>query len=140
MRKGVSLLEFIISILILGIALIGVAPLLVQGIHITKSGSLTKDAVALAGELLEYVHQDPNYTTLETRYNDAPSARRNITDYPYFVSLGLSDDPRFKVNIKVTNNAVPGAYDKLKKITVRIFWQEQNRELCYTLVGFRRKL
>jgi type II secretory pathway pseudopilin PulG len=138
--RGATLIEWLASILILGIALLAIAPLITHAIGITKGGGLTKEALALARELLEYVQQDPDYTTLETRYSDSPTTRKKITDYPYFVSLGLQDDPRFRISIKVTNNAVAGAYDKIKRITVRVFWWESGRELGITLVSFRRKM
>ena len=123
---GFSILELLIAIGVISIGILGIMgtlPWVLTGTAETEKYSI---ANVLAQKIMEEVQSDPNYNSLETTYNDAISARRDITGYA-----------AFKSNIKIV--AVPNTYSSLKKITVTIFWWTHNQENSFTICGLRKR-
>ncbi len=114
-NKGVSILEVLVSMIVLSIGLLGVAPLIVVSI---KSNSISRDTTItskLVREQIEY------YESLDS-----------LPPVPY-ETTERSDDDKFEVHVLIQDNttdlAIPSG---LFQIKVTINWESETKILNKT--------
>ena len=127
LKRAFTLLEVMVAlgIFAMGIlALIGNLPWALSSARITEMQTI---ATMLAERQIESIKSDPDYENLEITYNDSSSTRRDIPQYT-----------TYKAALNVVS--VPNTANELKKITVIIFWYQNNKkENSFTLVNLRKR-
>jgi prepilin-type N-terminal cleavage/methylation domain-containing protein len=69
-RRGFTLIEIMIAMVILTIISVGLAKFVATFLHTVGTSTAKTVATAVAQEQLEMIRADPSYTTLVTNYNN----------------------------------------------------------------------
>ncbi|MGD0484452.1 MAG: prepilin-type N-terminal cleavage/methylation domain-containing protein [Gemmatimonadales bacterium] len=80
-RRGVTLIEIMISVVILSVVLLGMGRYLVSFSQTVRTSEARTMAVALASSRISEIRASPNYSGLETNY---ATTETSITGFPGF--------------------------------------------------------
>lgn len=123
-RRGFTLVEILIAVVILGVMATGVARFSATFAKTVTSSAVRVAAVGVAGDRLQLIRADPQYTSLVSRYNAGAGAdTTGFYDYPRmrrqtFVVRDQSGTPardRTTVTVRVTD---PSMTDTVSVTTV----------------------
>ncbi|PCI69614.1 MAG: type IV pilus modification protein PilV [Gammaproteobacteria bacterium] len=123
-QKGVSLVEILVTTLILGIGLLGVAALQISGISSNLEGFYTSQATSLAEELATRMRSSKVVTMIPTS-----NGRTNIPYGDYLANYLLDADPVVCPNLPTncrSNGAVPAVCDMQTLATFDL------QDICWT--------
>ena len=81
-RKGFTLIEILIAMVILTIVSMGLAKFVATFLHTVGTSTAKTVATAVGQEQLELIRADPSYTTLVTNYNNVTT-----TGFPGYASM-----------------------------------------------------
>lgn len=117
----------LVALGILSVGLLAVMGSLYWGIEGMGRSERYTTVQMVAESLLDGIRGRPDFAALTEDYRDGPEVRRSVSGHPELTCNlrvePLADDP-----------------DRLRKISVTVFWQEAGRgEGSLTLVGFRRR-
>lgn len=109
-RKGFTLIEVLIAVVLLSLAVISLGQFMGKFQNATAKATLLSSMTSIAKERIELIRGDPRYTTLSTRYGSGASA--DTTGFPgysmvrrrTFVSRDQSGSPardRTTVTVRV---------------------------------------
>lgn len=99
-RRGFTLIEVLIAMIILTIVSVGVAKFVATFLHTVGTTTTKTVATAVAQEYVETIRADPSYTTLVATYNG-----NNVTGFPGYASMN-----RVTRVVRTTGNAPPRDY------------------------------
>lgn len=105
-RRGFSLIEVMLAVVILGVVLVGVARYTGQFLHTVSTSTVRTVAAEVARERVSLVDMDPSYTTLGATWAGTQ------TGFP-----GYPNMTRVTTVSRVTGNAPPRDYTI---VTVRV--------------------
>jgi len=77
-RRGFSLVEVIVSLVLLMAGILAVQTAVVRMAHQITSDSRVLTAVQLAGDRLEQVRADPQYVNLKATYHNSPTGEVDV--------------------------------------------------------------
>ena len=77
-RRGFTLVEVVVSLILLAAGIMTVQLAVVRMAHQVNSDTRTLTAVQLAGDRLELIRADPQYTNLASTYDNSPSGEANV--------------------------------------------------------------
>ncbi|MGB0495956.1 MAG: type IV pilus modification protein PilV [Kangiellaceae bacterium] len=123
-QKGVSLIEILVTTLILGIGLLGVAALQISGVSSNLEGFYTSQATALAEELATRIRSSKVVTMIPTS-----NGRTNVPYGDYLNAYILDANPVSCPNQPTTcrsNSGVPAVCDIQTLATFDL------QEICWT--------
>ena len=81
-KKGFTLIEVLIALIILTIVSVGLAKFVATFLHTVGTSTTKTVATAVAQEQLEQIRADPNYTSLVATYNG-----NTVTGFPGYASM-----------------------------------------------------
>ncbi len=137
-RKAFSLIEVMISIVIIAIALAGVTSALVYGVKHSQTGREVSDSTQLARSLFEYMQVTGQIDSLgpgdwpddTTGINDDPEERRLLNSSP-FGGMDIRPDliARYRRNISIERMSNdPNSHEHLlARVVVRVYWKESEK-------------
>ncbi len=117
-RRGMTLIEVMVALLILTGALLGMGKFITSFSHTTSDGALSSVASDLVLDRLETIKGATSYSTLETTYQVTESAIPGFPGYTRVTKILRTLDPieDYKaVTVTVTN---PGLSTPVKKSTI----------------------
>jgi prepilin-type N-terminal cleavage/methylation domain-containing protein len=149
-KRGFSLAEVMIAILVIVIGLAGVTAALVYGIQNSTRGKYISESTQIARTIFEYTQAtnlvdttspgEP-FPTADSGINDPPAARRLLTQAPFG---GLAIIPnrveKYRRNITVerVSDTITNHRYYLARVTVRVYWEDEHGEHNSEVVGVVR--
>lgn len=126
---GFTLVEVMFSVAVLSIAALGVMGVLTYGAVAGDTAGNFSVATQLGRELIENIRVDrfsmDPFNPPTGLVNASPTERTALNAPPMdAITASLPDEPRFTRNITITELEA----DRLARITVRVYWFQQNRE------------
>ena len=93
-RRGVTLIEILISIVLLSVVLLGMARYMVGFSRTVRTAEARTIAVALAGSRISEIRASPNYSGLETNYQATESSITGFPGYTRATTITHTGGPR----------------------------------------------
>jgi prepilin-type N-terminal cleavage/methylation domain-containing protein len=121
-RRGVTLIEIMISVVILSVVLLGMARYMVGFSKTVRLSEARTIAVALASSRISEIRASPNYSGLETTYATTEATITGFTGYSRSTTITHTGGPRptytddYKT-VTVTVNG-PGLTTPIKKTII----------------------
>jgi len=120
MRSGMTLIETLIAVAILGTALIGLGDFMGHFAHATKVSALQQRALDLASDRIDAIKHSPDYTTIDTMATTetitADSASYQRQTLVRHIGGGAMDTLDYRVvTVAVT---MPGIAAPVRKTTI----------------------
>lgn len=138
-KSGFTLVEVMFSIGALAVASLGVLSVLTYGTMAGDSAGNFSEATQLGREIIENIRVDRYsfnpFAPPTGLVNATPTERVDLTAAPFnTATVSLPQNSRFKRNIQITE-VEP---DRLAKIQVKVFWEQQGREKFVETVAYAR--
>ena len=121
-RRGVTLIEIMISVVILSVVLLGMGRYMVNFSRTVRASEARTMAVALASARISEIRASPNYSGLETNYATTESTIPGFTGYTRSTTITHVGGPRptytndYKTVTVVVNG--PGLSAPIKKTII----------------------
>ena len=138
-KSGFTMIEVMFSVGALAIASLGVLSVLTYGSVAADTASTFSQATQLGREIIENIRVDRfNFDPFNppTGLSDTSLAQRtDLKAAPFDTNVvSLPEDSRFKRNIQITEVEA----DRLARIQVRVYWDQQGKEKYVQTVAFAR--
>jgi prepilin-type N-terminal cleavage/methylation domain-containing protein len=122
LRRGVTLIEIMISVVILSVVLLGMARYMVNFSRSVRASEARTMAVALASSRISEIRASPNYSGLETNYATTEATITGFPGYTRSTTITHTGGPRptytndYKTVTVVVNG--PGLSAPIKKTII----------------------
>jgi len=117
-RRGFTLIEIMISLVILAIAILGLATTTGQFMHVVTTGQARAAATQLAEQRIEQILMDPNYATIDTAYAKTETSFPGLTGYKRVTTIvWVNDSLNYK---RVTVVVIPPTVTDTIKRTIMV--------------------
>jgi len=121
-RRGVTLIEIMISVVILSVVLLGMGRYMVTFSRTVRASEARTMAVALASGRISEIRASPNYTGLETNYATTEATITGFPGYTRVTAITHTGGPRptFTNDYKTVTVTVngPGLSAAIKKTII----------------------
>jgi prepilin-type N-terminal cleavage/methylation domain-containing protein len=117
-RRGFTLIEIMIALVILAIAILGMATATAQFMHVVTVGNTRAAATQLAQQRIEQVLMDPNYSAIDTAYGKTETNFPGMTGYVRITTIQwVKDSLDYK---RITVRVIPPTGKDTVKRTVMV--------------------
>ncbi|GMU54794.1 MAG: hypothetical protein AMXMBFR33_39400 [Candidatus Xenobia bacterium] len=139
-RRGYSLVEILIMLVVVTIALLGLMGSFAYGVRANAQAQKTATATGYASQVMDMIRTN-NYAWVDPSGNlNDPSAatRKALNAAPLTMA---PDDAGFTRNVEITQGIGAGYKANIARIKVRVFWRtDAGTEKTVELVGFSTDL
>jgi type II secretory pathway pseudopilin PulG len=139
-RRGYSLVEILIMLVVVTIALLGLMGSFAYGVRANAQAQKTATATGYAAQVMDMIRTN-NYAWVDPSGNlNDPSAatRKALNAAPLTMA---PDDAGFTRNVEITQGIGAGYKANIARIKVRVFWRtDAGTEKTVELVGFSTDL
>lgn len=115
-RRGFTLIEIMIALVILSIAILGMATATGQFMHVVTVGQARAAATQLAEQRIEVVQMDPNYNLIDSTYAGTETSFPGLSGYTRITTVqAINDTLVYKV---VTVRVITPTADTIKRTVI----------------------
>jgi type IV pilus modification protein PilV len=91
-RRGFTLIEIMIALVILAVAILGMATAIARFIHVVSLANSRAAATQLAQQRIEQVLMDPNYAAIDTAYGKTETSFPGMAGYVRMTTVEWVND------------------------------------------------
>jgi len=115
-RRGFTLIEIMISLVLLSIAILGMATATGGFMHVVTVGQARAAATQLAEQRIELIQMDPNYASIDTTYAKTETSFPGLTGYTRITTVeAIKDTLDYK---RVTVRVITPTADTIKRTVI----------------------
>lgn len=132
------MVELLVALAVVAVGVLGVFAALSYGMRGIKHGARMTEAVTLSRQLLERIRAENLAFDDPSELRDPAAVRRPINDPP-FTDLPASEFRR-NIFVRRMSNDATSHENRLMRIRVTVYWQEQGGEKHVQLEGVQRRI